>query len=76
MSDTSIELAELKRDIMAAADRPVLLADSSKVFTRAFCSFGRVDELHLLITDSRVQREQVDTLSANGARVDVVAVGA
>ena len=75
MSDTSIELAELKRDIIAATDRPVLLADSSKVFTRAFCSFGRVDELHLLVTDSRVQRDQVDTLSANGARVDVVAVG-
>lgn len=76
MSDTSIELAELKRDIIAATDRPVLLADSSKVFTRAFCSFGRVDELHLLITDSRVRRDHVDTLSANGARVDIVEVGA
>lgn len=76
MSDTTIELAELKRAIIAATDRPVLLADSSKVFSRAFCSFGWVDELHLLITDSRVERAQVDALSSNGAKVDVVAVGA
>lgn len=74
MSDTSIELAELKRDIIAATDRPILLADSSKVFTRAFCSFGRTDELHLLITDSRVRPDQVEQLSAKGARVDVAPV--
>jgi DeoR/GlpR family transcriptional regulator of sugar metabolism len=74
MSDTSIELAELKRDIIAAADMPVLLADSSKIFTRAFCSFGRVDELHLLITDSRISVEQMAALSANGARIEVAAI--
>lgn len=74
MSDTSIELAELKRVIIAAADRPVLLVDSSKIFSRAFCSFGKVNALHLTITDSRVQPEQVATLSANGTLVEVVEV--
>lgn len=75
MSDSSIELAELKRDIIVAADRPVLLADSSKIFTRAFCSFGRVDEPHLIITDSRISPDQIEALSANGAQIDVVAIG-
>lgn len=75
MSDTSIELAELKRDIIVAADRPVLLADSSKIFTRAFCSFGRVDEPHLIVTDSRISPDQIAALSANGARIEVVATG-
>lgn len=76
MSDTSIELAELKRSFLAASDRPILLVDSSKVFTRAFCSFGRLDALHLLITDSRVQQDQADTLAANGVRMDIVTVSA
>jgi DeoR family transcriptional regulator, aga operon transcriptional repressor len=72
MSDTSIELAQLKRAVIAAADRPVLLADASKLFSRAYCSFGQIGELDVLITDSRVAPAQVEQLSAHGVQVDVV----
>lgn len=76
MSDSSIELAEVKRAIIAAADRPVLLADSSKIFSRAFCSFGRVSDMDHLITNSRLATERLAVLRKNGLRVDVVPMGA
>lgn len=75
MSDTSVELAQLKRAILAAADQPVLLADSTKIFSRTFCSFGRLSDLHHLITDSRLPASRRELLERNGLRVDAVAVG-
>ncbi len=36
---TSIELAKIRREVLTAADGVVLLADSSKIFRRAFCNF-------------------------------------
>ncbi len=76
MSDTSIELAEVKRAIIAAADRAVLLADSSKIFSRAFCSFGRTTDMDHLITDSRLLSDRRLELERNGLRVDVAPLGA
>lgn len=72
MFDTSIELAELKRAAIAVADHPMLLADSSKIFSRAFCSFGRLSELDRVITDARIAADRLATLQANGVRVDAV----
>jgi DeoR/GlpR family transcriptional regulator of sugar metabolism len=54
LSDTSIELAEIKRAILASAEKVVLVVDSTKIFSRAFCEFGRTSEIGLLITDSRL----------------------
>ncbi|MFT4148559.1 MAG: DeoR/GlpR family DNA-binding transcription regulator [Paracoccaceae bacterium] len=71
MSDTSIELAELKRMIIAAADHPVLLADSSKIFSRAFCAFGAPAGLGRLITDAQVAPDRLAALRGKGTRVDV-----
>lgn len=75
MSDTSIELAALKRAIIGAGQRVVLLADSSKIFSRSFCSFGRVGDIDLLITDMRLAPDQRAVLGQNGLRVDLVAFG-
>lgn len=74
LSDTSIELAEIKRAILAAAERVVLLADSTKVFSRALCAFGGTAELSLLITDARIAAADLATLTALGVPVDAVPV--
>ncbi|MFC5384834.1 DeoR/GlpR family DNA-binding transcription regulator [Aquamicrobium segne] len=71
MSDTSLELGELKRTIISASDRPVLLADSSKIFDRAFYSFGQVSDVHHLITDTRLAAEKQAILGRNGMQVDI-----
>lgn len=72
LSDTSIELAEIKRAILRSADRIVLLADSSKIFSRAFCSFGRTSDVGLLVTDDRLSPQSEADLRAAGVLLDIV----
>lgn len=75
MSDTSVELAQLKQAILGAAEKRVLLADSTKIFSRTFCSFGRVSDLDLLITDSRLSVSRRAVLERNGLRIEAVDMG-
>ena len=64
LSDTSPELAEIKRTILRAADVVVLLADSSKFFSNAFCTFGRPSDLELIITDDKLRPEYAAEIRA------------
>jgi DeoR/GlpR family transcriptional regulator of sugar metabolism len=73
LSDTSIELAEIKRAILASAEKVVLLVDSTKVFSRAFCEFGRTSDLTLVITDSRLGSEPRAELGSRKVPVDLAA---
>jgi DeoR family transcriptional regulator of aga operon len=75
MSDSTIELAELKSAIIKASVTPILLADSSKIFSQAFCSFGSFDSLDRLITDARLSEEKRAVLAARGLRLDIVKAG-
>ncbi len=72
VSDTSIELAEIKRAIIAAAGRPVLLVDSSKMFHRAFCGFGAPAQFHRVITDARIDGARQGALAARGVALEIV----
>lgn len=72
LSDTSIELAEIKRAILMAADLVVLLADSSKIFSSAFCTFGRTSDIGLLVTDARIAPEAEADLRARNVALDIV----
>ncbi len=75
MSDTSIAVAEIKEAILSAADQPVLLADSSKMFSRSFCSFGRLSGLERLVTDTRLPDAKRAVLEQAGLRVEMVQIG-
>jgi DeoR/GlpR family transcriptional regulator of sugar metabolism len=72
LSDTSIELADIKRAILKAADNVVLLADSSKIFSRAFCSFGRTSDIGLLVTDDRLSPQAEADLLAASVPLEIV----
>ncbi len=72
LSDTSIELAEFKRAILQAAHLVVMLVDSSKIFSRAFCSFGRTTDLGLILTDDRISEGALADLRARNVRVEPV----
>lgn len=72
LSDTSIDLAEIKRAFLMAADHVVLLADSSKIFSRAFCTFGNISHIGLLVTDARISPEAEADLRGRGLALDIV----
>ena len=76
LSDTSAELAEVKRAILGAADLVVLAADSTKFFSRAFCLFGELRQVDLIVTDDRLPDDKLAELEGRGLRVDRVPLAA
>ncbi|WP_417827787.1 DeoR/GlpR family DNA-binding transcription regulator [Thalassospira sp.] len=72
LSDTSIELCEIKRAIISAAEFTVLLADSSKFFSRSFSLFGNLEEIDLIITDDRINPEVIKELNQRNIPVETV----
>jgi DeoR family fructose operon transcriptional repressor len=59
----------VKRAMMARADRVVALVDHSKFGNAQMFSFASFEEIDVLITDSDVDPEAVDILSAHGVIV-------
>lgn len=72
LSDTSIELAEIKSTIIRAADKVVLLADSGKFFSSSFCKFARLVDMHLIITDSKLASEHRSAIRALDIPLELV----
>ncbi len=70
LSDTSVELADLKRTMITVAERRVLLADSSKFGRSAFAAFGTAADLHRVITDEGLAPAALAPLTAQDVAVD------
>ncbi len=76
LSDTSLELADIKQTILRSAELVVLLADSGKFFTNAFCTFGKLTDVDLIITDDKLDLEHVARIGALGVPMEIVTVSA
>lgn len=61
--------AAVKRAMIAAARRSVLLADHTKIGNNYLARFGSLSDLDLLITDSGLKDEFVSDMDAAGLRV-------
>lgn len=66
------DYAELKRAALAAANRNVLVVDSSKFGRTATYAHGDVSAYDLVITDSETPAEELAAMRELGARVEVV----
>jgi DeoR family transcriptional regulator of aga operon len=69
---TNINLPEanVKRTMIEASQRCVVMADSSKIGTRALASVCTIDDVDVVVTDSDVRDADVDWLKERG--VDVI----
>ncbi len=74
LSETSIDLAAMKRRMIANSSRVVVLADSSKFGHPAFCDVASVSEINTIITDSGIEASQEQALADAGVEVIVVDV--
>jgi DeoR family fructose operon transcriptional repressor len=63
--------AGVKRLMLQAAVRRVLLADSTKLGAVSMCQFGDLQDIDLMITDSGVSESQLEELRAAGLTVQV-----
>lgn len=66
----TVEEAAVKQAMIHHAKKVVLLADSSKNEKRGFISFGKMTDLHCLITDA-LAREERDVLQEKGVETIV-----
>lgn len=73
-SETSIEVAGTKRSLTHAAQRVLLLLDSSKFEQDAFCEICPIQQVHDVISDDGMAAEHRLGLEQMGVRVTLVQV--
>ena len=69
IADSSDEAVEVKRAMMAAADRTVLLADHRKFDRAGFVSLGQLEEIDQIITDRPPPEEWKKRLEDSGVKL-------
>jgi len=72
LTETSLEAAAMKRAMIAAARRIVVLADASKFGSPAFCRICELTAIHEMITDDRLDPAEIRRLQDLGLSVTVV----
>jgi DeoR family transcriptional regulator of aga operon len=71
LSETSIDVAAMKRRMISNAARAVVLADSSKFRHPAFCDVCAVTEVQAIVTDSGLAEAERQRLADAGVEVKV-----
>ncbi|MFC3528107.1 DeoR/GlpR family DNA-binding transcription regulator [Paracoccus mangrovi] len=69
MTDPIPEVASIKRHMIRAARRTILLADGSKFRQPAFAEFCRIPQIAEVITDSSAPEKAVEELRSSGVKV-------
>lgn len=71
LSETSIEVAAIKRRMIDSATRVIVLADSSKFSHPAFCDVCGLSEVDTIITDPGISEAQQSALREAGVEIIV-----
>jgi DeoR family transcriptional regulator of aga operon len=62
LTETSLEVAAMKRAMIRAARRVLVLVDSSKFTSPSFCTICDVAEIHEIVTDDGIDAAQLASL--------------
>lgn len=73
-SETSFEVASIKRSLIEAAQRVILLLDSSKFEQPAFCEICPIQRIHEVICDDGMNPDDRRGLEQLGIRVTLIPV--
>lgn len=73
-SDTVLELVELKRTMLEAAQKTILLADSSRFNARALYRIANLDKVQAIITDEGLSGKDREKIHAHGVELYCVKV--
>lgn len=71
VSETSSEVAAVKRALMRSATSRRLLVDSSKFRPRVFMTVCNVGDLDEIITDDGVPQDEIERMRGAGARITI-----
>lgn len=76
VSDTTVDLVNLKRAMIKAAEATILMVDSSKFGSRAIYRVADLDTIDEIITDDGISADELARLGEIGAKVTCAAVNA
>lgn len=74
LSTTDMREAELNQKMMQAAQKTIVLADSSKFGRRSFAKIGNIDDIDMIITDSNVSPSIIRKLEELGIETIIATV--
>jgi DeoR family transcriptional regulator of aga operon len=72
LTTTNMMEAQLNRAMIRAAQKTIVLADSSKFGKRGFGKICGLDEIEQVITDRHISDHMVETLKSSGIEVTIV----
>lgn len=75
ITESSLPIAEMKKRMLAAARRTVLLLDSSKFGQRSFVRIAGLAGIHAVVTDAEPDQDLQEALREAGVELMVVAAG-
>ena len=76
LTETSLEVASLKRAMISSARKTILLVDSSKFTAPGFCTLSDISEIDEVITDEGISQDALSSLRSAERKVTVVRAGA
>ena len=68
---TDMREAELNQQMMRAAQKVIVLADSTKLGRRGFAKIGNIEDIDMIITDSGINPNVVKQIEEHGIEVIV-----
>jgi len=74
LTETSLEVASLKRAMISSARKTILLVDSSKFTAPGFCTLSDISEIDEVITDEGISEDALSSLRSAERKVTVVRV--
>lgn len=72
LTTTSMMEAQLNKKMIAASQKTIVLADSSKFGKRGFGRICGLEDIEQVITDSNISEHMVETLKGTGIEVTIV----
>jgi len=72
LTETSLEVASLKRAMISSARKTILLVDSSKFTAPGFCTLSDISEIDEVITDEGISQDALSSLRSAERKVTVV----
>ncbi len=72
LTTTNMMEAQLNKKMIAAAQKTIVLADSSKFGKRGFGKICGLEDIEQVITDSNISNHMVETLKGMGVEVTIV----
>jgi DeoR/GlpR family transcriptional regulator of sugar metabolism len=72
VTETALEVAYLKRAMIASARKTILLVDSSKFTVPGFCTLCQITEIDELITDDAISEDALSSLRSAERQITLV----